>query len=97
MTPLVYPGNRPDEQPHTQMPHVPLHTQPTIANYRQLSSLPILRTDKPMNGKAAKGIASLEYVFESSLPTGEVEMRERVIKEAEEWERQNREKRRLAL
>lgn len=75
------------------MPHVPLHTQPTTSTLRQMSSLPILSTPKVLSGKAVKGIASLEYTFESPAQTGEAEMRERVIKEAEEWERQNRQKR----
>ena len=78
------------------MPHIPLYTQPTTATYRQLSSLPIISTQKQITPKAAKGIASLEYVFEPQYPSAEVEMRERVIKEAEEWEREHRRKR-LAL
>jgi chromatin structure-remodeling complex protein RSC7 len=78
------------------MPHIPLRTQPTTATYRQLSSIPIISTQKQITPKAAKGIASLEYVFEPQYPSGESEMREQVIKEAEEWERENRQKR-LAL
>lgn len=75
------------------MPHIPLYTQPTISTYNQLSTLPILSTEKEINPKGAKGIASLEYVFEPTSLDGEVEMRERVIQEAEEWERRHREKR----
>ena len=80
------------------MPHVPLHTQPSTAIYHQISPLPIISTQKPITAKASKGLASLEYVFESPYPhgDGEVEMRERVIKEAEEWEKECRRKR-LAL
>ena len=79
------------------MPHVPLYTQPTISTYSQLAKLPILSTDKIINAKAAKGLASLEYVFEPTYPDGdgEVELRQRVIREAEEWEKKHREKRAL--
>jgi len=88
------------------MPHVPIHTQPTIANLSQMSPYPLLgsTSDSASTGQAVKGIASLEYVFEPQYAydytgNGQDEMRERerVIREAEEWERQNREKRRLAL
>jgi chromatin structure-remodeling complex protein RSC7 len=78
------------------MPHIPLYTQPTTATYNQLSSLPIISTQKQITAKAAKGIASLEYVFEPQYPSAEIAMREQVIREAEEWERENRQKR-LAL
>ena len=79
------------------MPHVPLYTQPTISTYSQLSKLPILSPDKIINAKSAKGLASLEYVFEPAYPDGdgEVELRQRVIREAEEWEKKHREKRAL--
>jgi hypothetical protein len=72
------------------MPHIPLYTQPTKAIYHQISSLPIISTSKPITAKASKGLASLEYVFESPSPNGdgEAEMRERVIREAEEWEKE---------
>lgn len=88
------------------MPHVPLYTQPTLANLSQMSPYPLLGStfDSATTGKGVKGIASLEYVFEPQYGydyTGngqdEVRERERVIREAEEWERQNLEKRRLAL
>jgi len=71
-----------------------------------MSPYPLLGSpsDSATTGKAVKGIASLEYVFEPQYGydytgNGQDEMRERerVIREAEEWDRQNREKRRLAL
>jgi chromatin structure-remodeling complex protein RSC7 len=82
------------------MPHIPLYTQPTIANIAQLSPYPLLSSaSHSMNKGTVKGIASLEYVFEPQYGydyngSGQDEMRERerVIREAEEWERQNREK-----
>jgi len=88
------------------MPHVPIHTQPTLASLSQVSPYPLLgsTSESTATRQAVKGIASLEFVFEPQYGydyTGngqdEVRERERVIKEAEEWERQNREKRRLAL
>lgn len=51
-----------------------------------------------VRGKAAKGLASLEYVFErpglqEGMDQYEVEARQRIVQEAEEWERRGREKR----
>jgi chromatin structure-remodeling complex protein RSC7 len=96
------------------MPHVPLFTQPTQADISRISAYPILQSftdSKHLNfvqstvrGAAAKGLASIEYVFDRSLSELELELkgedyeaeaRLKVIQEAEEWERRGREKAKL--
>jgi hypothetical protein len=91
------------------MPHVPLYTQSTVSQMARLSPYPILSStstsdstgQSTVRGKAVKGLASIEYVFEPQYDYGvgqevEYEMRQQVIKEAEEWERQNRQKASIA-
>jgi len=88
------------------MPHVPIYTQPTLAEINRISPYPILQqfTDSnhqnfvqsTVRGKAARGLASIEYVFEAREPIVpveyEVEARLRVVQEAEEWERRGRDR-----
>ncbi|RSH87287.1 hypothetical protein EHS25_003196 [Saitozyma podzolica] len=61
-------------EPHTHMPHVPLSTQPNSAFPIRLSPNPILTSQSDekhknfvqstITGQAARGLASVEYVFE---------------------------------
>lgn len=62
-------------QPHTHLPHVPLFTQPTTASTIKASPYPIVASQSDekhrnfvqstISGRAATGLASVEYVFES--------------------------------
>ena len=89
------------EQPHTQMPHIPLFTQPTVATLTQTSAIPALDvTDgRTVNRWTVKGLASIEYIFEGDpVKPGEGEESEtrkrlREVAEAEEWERRVRRQR----
>ncbi|WRT66445.1 uncharacterized protein IL334_003403 [Kwoniella shivajii] len=89
-------------EPHTQMPHVPLHTQPTSATFDRISYHPIISSHSSSNnhaqstlmGPSSRGIASVEYVFENS-ETDVKETREKVVRDAIEWEKEMRRRRRL--
>lgn len=95
-------------QPHTQMPHVPLRTQPTAASTARLSYRPLLGLNGAAKQVIAPGIASVEVVFDAALPDdpdsswlsfGErtrgadvTAERMGIIAEAENWERESRAK-----
>lgn len=93
------------------MPHVPLFTQPKSADFVRASPYPILQSvsdtqhqnfvQSTVRGRAARGLASLEYVFDPLVDghvgydrTAEDEYRKRMVQDAVEWEERNREKRR---
>jgi len=74
-------------QPHTHMPHIPLHTQPFGAALARKSPYPILTSlsdaqrknfvQSTITGRAARGLASVEYVLEARshpLPDWEVHL-----------------------
>ncbi|ORY21113.1 chromatin remodelling complex Rsc7/Swp82 subunit-domain-containing protein [Naematelia encephala] len=103
-------------EPHTNMPHVPNYTQPSTANSTRLSHFPILAAQadtqhknfvmSSVTGRAARGLASVEYVLETSedrmeikddkglfeFTSGGPEVLERMVRDAEEWEKREREK-----
>ncbi|ORX36579.1 chromatin remodelling complex Rsc7/Swp82 subunit-domain-containing protein [Kockovaella imperatae] len=116
-------------EPHTHLPHVPSHTQPSSSLFDRLSPFPIIasRSDSAyrnfvqssISGSAAKGLASIEHVFEASRedrlvgtlstdPDAALELafmrtkeeeaakRSREVLEAERWEVERRQKRKLA-
>ncbi|KAK8864469.1 hypothetical protein IAR55_001719 [Kwoniella newhampshirensis] len=91
-------------EPHTHMPHVPLHTQPTSSTTVRLAPYPIISSasdSKHLNfvqstitGPAARGLASVEYVFENSGGDEERKRRLQAVEEAVEWERDMKRRRR---
>ncbi|WWC70061.1 uncharacterized protein I206_104006 [Kwoniella pini CBS 10737] len=86
-------------EPHTQTPHIPLWTQPTSSSFDRLSYHPILSSSSAstniLSGTSVKGITSLEYVYEQPNDSKEIEARLNQIKEAEEWEKKMRKKKRV--
>lgn len=96
------------------MPHIPLFTQPSSADFVRASPYPILQSisdvahrnfvQSTVRGPAARGLASVEYVFDPLVNgvvgwdrTGEDETRRRMVQEAEEWAAQNANKRRRTV
>ena len=93
------------------MPHVPQYTQPSSADFVRASPYPILQSlsdvkhrnfvQSTVRGPAARGLASIEYVFDP-LVNGQIgwdrspeeETRKRMVQEAEEWAREAATKRR---
>lgn len=88
-------------EPHTNMPHIPLFTQPTIAFLAQTSPYPVLSSATDMQdfhlvqstitGPAARGLASVEYVLETNEDS-QTQQRLTMVEEAEKWERRMRAK-----
>ncbi|WVQ72504.1 hypothetical protein IAR50_002060 [Cryptococcus sp. DSM 104548] len=88
-------------EPHTNTPHIPQTTQPSGSTTHQLSPNPILSASSDLShlhpaqptltGPAARGLASVEYVFEKA-ETSEAQKRIRMVQEAEEWEKASRAK-----
>ncbi|WVQ80825.1 hypothetical protein IAT38_002932 [Cryptococcus sp. DSM 104549] len=86
-------------EPHTHMPHVPQRTQPTASQTAQLSPYPIISSasdpihlnfaQSSITGRAARGLASLEYVLETE-GGGEAERRAKEVEDAVRWEREMR-------
>lgn len=97
------------------MPHVPLLTQPTSADFIRASPYPILQSlsdgqqhnfvQSTVHGPSARGLASVEYVFEpfvdgqpgwtGGLASGsgsEEETMKRMVDDAVKWEKEQREK-----
>ena len=91
------------------MPHVPLSTQPTSADFVRASPYPILQSvsdiqhanfvQSTVRGPMARGLASVEYVFEPFVGDQPGWTREpveegikRIVDDAVEWERNQREK-----
>ncbi|WVR07114.1 hypothetical protein IAU60_004154 [Kwoniella sp. DSM 27419] len=83
-------------EPHTQMPHVPQFTQPTTGDFARYAPYPVLSSSSDskhnfvqatVTGPAAKGLASVEFVFESGAED-EVAKRMREVEEAVEWEKE---------
>ena len=74
-------------QPHTQLPHVPQNTQPHSGTITRLTPYPVISSvsdsthrnfvQSTITGKAAEGLASVEYVFDQSrsddvcMPSGD--------------------------
>jgi len=109
-----------DLQPHTHTPHVPLYTQPSLAVRDRLSYSPLLASysdskhsnfvQSSLSGRAARGLASVEYVLETRAEAPQAdsdvwymgdlapkpEKRLRAVQDAEEWEREARKKQKLA-
>lgn len=94
-------------EPHTQMPHVPITTQPSTAGRERLSYNPLVGLNGAARITPAPGIASVEFVFEPSqekstwLSFGEgsrgpevAQVRHQDVADAEVWAKQAREKRR---
>ncbi|OWZ58515.1 chromatin structure-remodeling complex protein RSC7 [Cryptococcus neoformans AD1-83a] len=91
-------------EPHTNMPHIPLFTQPTIAFLAQTSPYPILSSStdtqhlhcvqSTITGSAARGLASVEYVLETDEDS-QTQQRLTMIEEAEKWERRMRAKKNI--
>ncbi|WOO80124.1 Chromatin structure-remodeling complex subunit RSC7 [Vanrija pseudolonga] len=97
-------------EPHTQLPHVPLRTQPSSAEIKRVSHLPLVGLNGSARYVKAPGIASVEFVYTSGsedagtpawLTFGDaiqgadaIKKRKALIAEAEEWERVSRAKRR---
>ncbi|WVW84005.1 hypothetical protein I302_106030 [Kwoniella bestiolae CBS 10118] len=91
-------------EPHTHIPHVPQYTQPTSSSpYDRISYHPIISSSSTsthnsvqstLSGPAARGISSVEYVLENTHDYAqEIAERERQVREAEDWEREMRRKR----
>ena len=95
------------------MPHIPLHTQSRSATLTRLSPYPILISlsdtqhsnfvQNTITGRAARGLASVEVVFESRshpdalvFPNEERKRRIREVEDAVEWEKEARRRRQLA-
>ena len=87
------------------MPHVPLYTQPIGASLTRLSPYPIIESlpdidrknfvQSTIIGRAARGLASIEYVLES-VPDHERQKRLREVEDAVQWEKEMR-RRRVAI
>ncbi|EJT50068.1 protein-nucleus import-related protein [Trichosporon asahii var. asahii CBS 8904] len=93
-------------EPHTQMPHVPLSTQPTYGSLDRVAYKPLIGLESEARLKTAPGIASVEFAFNPThagygwLDFGDgiqgahvAEQRTAAVKAAEEWERSLREQR----
>ncbi|OXG24836.1 chromatin structure-remodeling complex protein RSC7 [Cryptococcus neoformans Tu401-1] len=88
-------------EPHTNMPHIPLFTQPTIAFLAQTSPYPVLSSStdtqhlhcvqSTITRSAARGLASVEYVLETDEDS-QTQQRLTMVEEAEKWERRMRAK-----
>ena len=96
------------------MPHVPLSTQATSADFVRASPYPILQSlsdgqqhnfvQSTVHGPSARGLASVEYVFEPLMEgqpgwtsvagsgSEEEEARKRMVDDAVQWEKEQREK-----
>jgi chromatin structure-remodeling complex protein RSC7 len=97
-----------DAQPHTQMPHVPLRTQPTSGHEDRLSFEPWIGLNGSAKPALLPGFSSVEVVFDPSAPADDsflafgdgirgpdaLKRRRALIEEAEAWERDARAKRR---
>lgn len=93
--------NHADDQPHTHIPHIPLHTQPASCISSRLSYNPLISSlpdqsythhiQSSISGKAARGLASVEFVFEQINPEdgeeGKHERMMKMVRDAEDWER----------
>lgn len=91
------------------MPHVPLHTQARAAELTRVSPYPILTSlsdaehknfvQSTITGRAARGLASVEYVLESRMQDSdspseeEHQKRRREVEDAVEWEKEARKRR----
>lgn len=93
-------------EPHTQMPHVPLSTQPTYGSLDRVAYKPLIGMDGEARLRTAPGIASVEFTFNPAqagygwLDFGDgvqgahvAAQRNAAVKAAEEWERSLREQR----
>nr|ODN97540.1 chromatin structure-remodeling complex protein RSC7 [Cryptococcus depauperatus CBS 7855] len=81
-------------EPHTNLPHIPLCTQPNTSTSTQLSPYPILtysgtnqyiHSYPSSTGHNVRGLASIEYALETGAGD-ELQRRLKQVQEAEEWE-----------
>lgn len=93
-------------EPHTQLPHIPLTTQPTYGSLDRVAYKPLIGVDSDARLKTAPGIASVEFAFNPTqagydwLDFGDgiqghhvAAQRAAAVKAAEDWERELREQR----